>query len=84
MTDNELATVVANNIWQTRETRGMTVPQLARAAGISKAYLYEVEYARANVSLRVACAIAQALHTTVDALTSDENDYPRPDSDGAL
>jgi len=71
VTDNGLATVVANNIWQTRETRGMTVPQLARAAGISKAYLYEVEYARANVSLRVACAIAQALHTTVDALLKE-------------
>jgi transcriptional regulator with XRE-family HTH domain len=51
-----------------RETLGMGLSATARRAGISKAYLWKVERAEAEPSVRVARQLAEALRVPLAAL----------------
>lgn len=55
-----------------RQARGMTLGELAEAAGLSKAMLSEIETLKKNPTLRIACSIALAL----DCQISDLLDVP--------
>jgi DNA-binding XRE family transcriptional regulator len=51
-------------VW--REYRGLSQKQLAQAAGISKAYLSQIETGKRRGTTEVLSAIAQALKVTID------------------
>ena len=56
----------ANPIKVWREYRGMTQPELAKQAGISAAYLSQIESGKRSGSTNVLKAIAEALNLMLD------------------
>jgi len=54
-------------VW--RDYRKMTLASLSEGTGISKGYLSEIETGKKPGSLEAHKAIAEALNTTIDALT---------------
>ena len=64
----ELTNNVARNIESARENRGWSVGQLAERAGISKAYLYQIEDATTGISLDVAMKLSVALKIPLNGL----------------
>ena len=57
-------------VW--REHRGLTVEALAKAAGISKPYLSQIENGKRHGTMRVLKAIAKALDVPLDVLAEAE------------
>jgi len=55
-------------VW--REYRGLTQQQLADAAGISKAYLSQIETGKRTGSTEVAASIAKALRLSMDDIVT--------------
>lgn len=55
-----------------REHRGLTVETLATIAGISKAYLSQIENGKRHGTLKTIKAIAKALDVPLDILIEDE------------
>ena len=53
-----------------RKERGLTQEQLAAKVGCSQATVFDIESGRAQPSLKLALAIAEALDSTVDDLFS--------------
>ena len=54
-----------------RDHRGLTAQMLAQKAGISRAYLTQIEGRKRNGSVEVLSALAKALRTSLDALLED-------------
>lgn len=55
-------------VW--RDYRGLTQQQLADVAGISKAYLCQIETGKRTGSTKVAASIAKALHLSLDDIVA--------------
>ncbi|WP_285592497.1 XRE family transcriptional regulator [Actinomycetospora sp. NBRC 106378] len=66
-----------------RRERGMTLVQLAAAAGLSQPFLSQLELGRARPSMRSLWRIAEALGTTQQALLAGEPDPVPVDAGGA-
>ena len=66
MVKRKLAGEVPLRVW--REPRGMKAEDLAAAAGISAAYLSDIERGRVDGSLAVMARLADALDVLVDDL----------------
>ena len=56
---------IARSLRQIRGARDLTLDQLAKNAGVSKAMLVQIEQARTNPSIATLCRIANALGVTV-------------------
>ena len=54
-------------VW--REHRGMTLAQLAAASGLGLSYISEIETGKKAGSVQARKKLAQALSTTIDAIT---------------
>ena len=65
-----------NRIRQLREERRMTQEQLAKAAGISKGFLSDVENNNKNISAQSLLRIANTLGASVDYLLRGEGISP--------
>ncbi len=59
---------VARNLVALRAQRGLSLDQLARAAGVSKGMLVQIEQARTNPSIATLCRIANALGISIARL----------------
>lgn len=64
--ERELAGEVPIKLW--RQERGLTQQALARAAGISKPYLSQIENGKRRASLVVMKALSEALQVPMDVL----------------
>jgi DNA-binding XRE family transcriptional regulator len=62
-----------NSLKLWREHRKLTVEALATAAGISKAYLSQIENGKRHGTLKVMKALARNLDIPLDILVEDEN-----------
>jgi len=56
-----------------REHRGLSQERLAEAAGLSKAYVSQIESGKRTGSARTLRAVARALTVTVDALIPEQS-----------
>jgi len=54
-----------NNVKQFRNSRKMTLEQVAEKAGTSKSYIYEIERFTSTPNIQLAYRIAKALKTPV-------------------
>jgi transcriptional regulator with XRE-family HTH domain len=61
-----------------RRERGLTLVQLAAAAGLSQPFLSQLELGRARPSMRSLWRIAEALGTTQQALLAASTGVPEP------
>ena len=61
---NRLLTI-GNNIKTNRKKQNLTQIELAVEVGIDRAYLSEIENGKANISVNILYAIADALHTDI-------------------
>lgn len=65
---------IGERLRRIREHRNMTQEQVAKAAGITKPMIRQVENGYKNMSLPVAVAVAEVLNCTVnDFLTDNPN-----------
>ncbi|MDP8998588.1 MAG: helix-turn-helix domain-containing protein, partial [Myxococcota bacterium] len=63
-----MATRLANNVAQLRETRGVTQEQMAKLAGVPRATWAHLESGHANPTLTVLNRCAAALQVTIEEL----------------
>ncbi len=64
---------IAERIRALRQARGLSQEDLALQAGIDRTYQSQIERAIGNPSLRVLCALAEALDVCLrDLLTGDD------------
>jgi XRE family transcriptional regulator, regulator of sulfur utilization len=66
--DSDVATRLANNVAQLRETRGVTQEQMAKLAGVPRATWAHLESGHANPTLTVLNRCAGALQVTIEEL----------------
>jgi transcriptional regulator with XRE-family HTH domain len=59
---------MARRVRERRKARGLSLDQLARAAGISKTWLWELERAKGVPGIVVVAAIAKVLSCSIDRL----------------
>ena len=67
---------IGKSIRLNRTWRGLTLDELAKAAGVSPAYLSRIECGKANPSLQVLNEIARALGVSTDGLLSSQLQTP--------
>lgn len=67
--DRRLAASFGQNVRRFRETRNMSMAELARRAGMSRAYVHRVEQGGTFANLRNIARLATALGVTVSGLT---------------
>jgi len=65
-----LQTTLAQNVRAARRALAMSQEELAHQAGIDRTYASQIERGIGNPSLRVICAIAQALEVDLSELLS--------------
>lgn len=64
-------------IKQTREAKGVSVPQLAEMTGLSKEIIWNLEAGRSKPAVEYLCMIADALDVSLDMLVrGKEKDRP--------
>ncbi|MBI5882165.1 MAG: helix-turn-helix transcriptional regulator [Elusimicrobia bacterium] len=68
MTERELLAVVAKGIRRCRKRLGLTIEQLAEAAGVDAGYLAHIEIARKTPSLALLARIISALRVRPEEL----------------
>lgn len=68
--------VVNEGLLEARQKRGWSLADMARATGLSKAYIHQLEQEKAEPSLRVAVKIAWVLGVSVHDL------WPQPPNVG--
>ena len=56
---------IGKNIQNQRKKQNLTQIELAVEVGIDRAYLSEIENGKANISVNILYAIADALHTDI-------------------
>lgn len=64
-----------NNIKEFRNNAGYTLQDVADAAGIVKSYVAAVEKGVSQPTIRVAYAISKALHSDINVIFPDDNEY---------
>jgi transcriptional regulator with XRE-family HTH domain len=67
---------IARSLRQIRGARALTLDQLAKNAGVSKAMLVQIEQARTNPSVATLCRIANALGVTVSRFVENAEEPP--------
>lgn len=74
---NEVATYVGNNVRSLRQSRGMTIEQLAFEVGIEYTQLSRIERGRINTSIYQLFLICKALNVNFSELVDglDEVEY---------
>ena len=65
---DQIPAAVARNLVALRAQRGLSLDQLARAAGVSKGMLVQIEQARTNPSIATLCRVANALGISIARL----------------
>ena len=70
--DEGIGQRVANNLQRLRTKRQLSLDALARASGVSRAMLAQIESGRSVPSIRVLCKIARALKVSVAAFLDDD------------
>jgi len=69
-----LAAIVGKNLRTHRLRRGLTLERLAKASGVSRAMLSQVELGRSMPTIKVVWKVARALELPFSALISDNKD----------
>jgi len=69
---SDLTPVVAANLKRHRVKRGLSLERLARASGVSRAMLGQIELGQSTPTINVLWRIAQALHVPFSALISHQ------------
>ncbi len=67
---------IGKRIKAARAKRGLTQEKLAEYAHLSTSYIGKIETGDTKLSLQTIVNIAEALHTSVDALLADHVVYP--------
>lgn len=67
--DRRLALSFGRNVRRFRETRDLSMAELARRAGMSRAYVHRIEQGGTFANLRNIARLAAALGVTVSGLT---------------
>ena len=67
---------IGKRIKTARAKRGLTQEKLAEYAHLSTSYIGKIETGDSKLSLQTIVNIAEALHTSVDALLADHVVYP--------
>lgn len=70
----ELAALVGKNLRTHRLRRGLTLERLAKASGVSRAMLSQVELGRSMPTIKVVWKVARALDLPFSALISDSKE----------
>lgn len=65
--------LLAQSVRAHRQSRGLSLGNLAEKAGISKTSLSKIESGAGNPSLEILCRIAQALNVPIGALLGENN-----------
>ncbi|KAB2845568.1 MAG: helix-turn-helix domain-containing protein [Hyphomicrobiaceae bacterium] len=68
MTDNDGAVKIGAQLRSARVARGLTIPQLAEATGLSKGFVSQVERDKANASVASLVRICEAVGISVGSL----------------
>jgi transcriptional regulator with XRE-family HTH domain len=72
--ENQLAVTVGKNLHTHRLRHGLTLERLAKASGVSRAMLSQVELGRSMPTIKVVWKVARALDVPFSALISDSKD----------
>jgi transcriptional regulator with XRE-family HTH domain len=72
--ENQLAVTVGKNLHTHRLRHGLTLERLAKASGVSRAMLSQVELGRSMPTIKVVWKVARALDVPFSALISDNKD----------
>ena len=72
MSDDELKTIIGQNITTYRIQANLTQAQLAELVGVSPAFVSLVERGKKRMRISTLLAMSQALHVSCDALLSPE------------
>lgn len=75
-TSSDVLPAVAANLRRLRTRKGFSLERLARASGVSRAMLGQIELAKSAPTVNVLWRIATALHTTFSALLGGESESP--------
>src|SRR5262245_63316478 len=67
---------LAVNLRRLRTRKGFSLERLARASGVSRAMLGQIELAQSAPTINVLWRIASALHTPVNALLGSKGESP--------
>ena len=73
-TTGDVLPAVAANLRRLRTRKGFSLERLARASGVSRAMLNQIELARSAPTVNVLWRIATALHTTFSTLLGGESE----------
>ena len=68
--ESQLAVIVGRNLRTLRLRRGLTLERLAKASGVSRAMLSQVELGRSMPTIKVVWKVARALELPFSALLS--------------
>jgi transcriptional regulator with XRE-family HTH domain len=71
---SDVLPAVAANLRRLRTRKGFSLERLARASGVSRAMLNQIELARSAPTVNVLWRIATALHTTFSTLLGGESE----------
>jgi transcriptional regulator with XRE-family HTH domain len=75
-TAQDLLPALAANLRRLRTRKGFSLERLARASGVSRAMLGQIELAQSAPTINVLWRIASALHTPFSALLGSEGESP--------
>ncbi len=80
MSDDELKTIIGQNITTYRIQANLTQAQLAELVGVSPAFVSLVERGKKRMRISTLLAMSQALRISCDALLSPEGPETRTDN----
>lgn len=72
--DADLTSIVGVNLRRLRVRRGLSLERLARASGVSRAMLGQIELGRSTPTIKVLWKIARTLNVSFSALISDHDE----------
>ena len=72
--DADLTSIVGVNLRRLRVRRGLSLERLARASGVSRAMLGQIELGRSTPTIKVLWKVARALNVSFSALISDHDE----------
>lgn len=75
-----IRSTVGRRIREYREEQGIGLADLARRAGISRSYLYQIESGDSSPTAGVLRSIATKLGVTVSHLVDEDYTFPTPES----
>ena len=75
-----IRSTVGRRIKEYREEQGIALAHLAKRAGISRSYLYQIESGESSPTAGILKSIATKLGVRVSDLLDEENSFPIPES----